>query len=418
MRLIYKLTIIYLIISLIVLAAGGLFTYMDVKYEIDMEEKRFLKERLQSIESFIERRDLQKDFTKDKITIRYLGESAETTPIAFSDTTVMHSTLQRPETHTLLTTTKQINGKFYAISIYDLIVEEDDIAEGVIKSLVKTLAILLVLILLLSLLASKILLRPFESILARIKSFNIKEEKPIYFPNSGTRELNQLSKFLNEMTSKMKQDYQALKEFTENASHELQTPLSIASGKLELLMEDNHCTDKQLELAVAAQNNIKRLSHMSSSLTLITKIENREFDTGQRVDLSAVLAELIDDFNELIQIKGLRLEQNIAPEVIIKTNRSLLYIMLTNLLKNAINHNIGEHGYINILLEGKSLIIENSGPELTLPPEDMFLRFKKDVNKSYSMGLGLSIVKRIIEINNWHIGYSNQQTIHKIKVTF
>ena len=416
MRLIYKLTIMYLVASLIVIAFGGFVTYIVINREVDKEEQRFLKERLEQTIRFIEHRAPKKTFSRDKITIVPMGENAKEKTIAFSDTLVMHSTLQRLEPHIKLDVIREVNGRYYAISMYDLIVEEDDIADGVVESVLNMFAILIIILLILSYIASKILLKPFDQILAQIKAFDLRDNQNVDFPSSSTKELKQLSDFLKEMTRKVRMDYRSLKEFTENASHEMQTPLSIANGKLELLLEDNQLNNEQLQLITAAQSSLKRLSNLSSSLTLLTKIDNYEFKNLEQVDLSNLLCQLIFDFKEFIEMRQIKLEYSIKENVQVSANPSLMTILFTNLIKNAINHNLPMEGVIKIYLQEDQFEIQNTGTPLKSDPEVLFERFKKENPQHQSLGLGLSIVKKICDVSNFKINYQYTDPYHIVKV--
>lgn len=418
MRLIYKLTIMYLAASLIVIAFGGFVTYIVINREVDNEEKRFLRERLEQTLRFISYKEPEKTFSRDKITIVPLGENAEEAPISFSDTLVMHSTLQRLESHIKLDVVREVKGKYYAISMYDLIVEEDDIAEGVVESVLNMFAILIVFLLLLSYIASRILLKPFEQILSQIKAFDLRDNQNVEFPSSSTKELKQLSSFLKEMTQKVKNDYRTLKEFTENASHEIQTPLSIANGKLELLMEDNNLGDEQLQLITNAQSSIKRLSSLSSSLTLLTKIDNYEFRSMGKVNISKLLCQLISDFKEFIEMRQIELEYHVKDDIEVVANLSLLPILFNNLIKNAINHNLEQNGQIIITLNDLYFQIKNTGSPLKTDPEKLFERFKKESTNDKSLGLGLSIVKKICDVSNFDVSYQFHTPYHVVQITF
>ncbi len=123
MRLILKFTLLFLLISLGVFFLGAVITYRVVKKEIDLEQERFLKERLQYITRMIERRQPTEEIIWDKIQIYPLGNLAKETEIQYSDTVVMHSTLERLEPHIKLDVTLEVKGKFYRISMYDLMVE-------------------------------------------------------------------------------------------------------------------------------------------------------------------------------------------------------------------------------------------------------------------------------------------------------
>lgn len=416
MRLILKITIIYLLISLVVFLLGGIITFEVINREVDLEEQRFLKERLSSVSNMIERRNLNKPFKRDKISIEPLVVGKET-QIVFSDTLVMHATLQRMEPHVKLDVVKEINNKFYKISLYDLIVEEDDIAEGVQESLIKMYVLLTVVVLILSGLTSLWLLKPFNKMLGLIKDFSLQQKVNEEFPSSNTTEFNKLNRFLNDMTLKMKRDYQVMKEFTENAAHEMQTPISIANGKLEMLINSENITDEQSAMIASAQNSLRRLSKLNEALSLLTKIDNLEFEKRDEVNISTALERQIYDFEELINLKSISLKKKIEGNVKINIDQVLCGIMITNLLQNAIRHNV-EAGELSVVLTKKSLKITNTGEPLTVSPQELFDRFKKGNQSKQSLGLGLAIVKKICDVNDFNIEYTYDQNRHRIEIIF
>lgn len=419
MKLVYKITLLYLLISLIVFVIGYTITYEVIKREIDFEQRRFLRERLSSVEKMIERRGLHRRFERDKILILPLdsGYVPVDTTFVYSDTLVMHQSLQRMEPHIKLEVNKKIGDRYYSISLYDIIIEEDDIEEGVRESLIKLYILLIVMVLLLAAIASYFLLKPFNKTLYKIKTLNVRDPEPVHFEHTNTKEFQKLNDFLSEMTQKMKRDYRALKEFTENASHEMQTPIAVATGKLELLLSDEKLDNEQTALVNSAQDSIRRLSKLGNALSLLTKIDNREFENIEDVNLSSLLEQLIFDFKELIELKKLALKKSIVENVQVKMDATLAAIICTNLLQNAIRHNYFG-GEIFVSLSDEKLIIQNTGNDMVIDPEQMFARFNKDQQNKESLGLGLAIVKKICEINNFTIEYALEDKKHTFTILF
>jgi len=417
MRLILKITIIYLLISLVVFLLGGLITFEVINREVDFEQKGFLRERLTSVSHMIEHRHLDHPIVRDKIAVYPLTEHHEDTEIVYSDTLVMHATLQRMEPHVKLDVIKNINDRSYKISIYDLIIEQDDIADGVQESLIKMYLLLTVVVLVLSSLTSFWLLKPFNRTLEKIKNFSLRRDKKVSFEHSRTKEFNKLNQFLEDMMTKMQRDFQNMKEFTENAAHEMQTPLSIASGKLEILLDAENLNEEQLAMITSAQQSLKRLSKLNKSLSLLTKIENKEFENVQEIDLSEELKRQIYDFDELIKLKSIVLSTVIEEHVHVKMDSVLCGVLITNLLQNAIRHN-KEHGEIDITLDHTRLEISNTGDSLSTDPQLLFERFRKANQSHESLGLGLAIVKKIIDTSGFKIDYRYKDNKHIIEVQF
>ncbi|MEM1137142.1 MAG: HAMP domain-containing sensor histidine kinase [Bacteroidota bacterium] len=418
MRLIFKITLFYLLITLLVFVLGGIISYQVIKNEIDKEQRWFLKGRLREVSSMIERRNPQNAIKRNKFSVTPLTGDAVETKISFSDTLVMHSDLRRIEPHLRLDVTKMIAGRYYDISIYDLIIEADDIEEGVEESLIKMYILLFVAVLILSWGVSFWVLKPFNRTLELIKVFDIRKKEKLYFPHSNTKEFRQLTHFLEEMTSKVQSDYQSLKEFSENASHEMQTPLAIAKGKLELLMEKGDLKEEQLRMVDSAYSAVSKLSKLGRSLSLLTKIENKEFSNTQNINFSELVQKLLFSFKELIDLKNITLTKHIEEEVLVHIDKTLADILITNLFQNAIRHNY-EAGYIKLKLTQTSFELINSAKSLSIEnPEVLFTRFKKAKQSGDSIGLGLSIVKKICEINQFKIAYSIQNEEHRLKIHF
>ncbi len=417
MRLINKIILIFLGVSFIVFLIGGLVTYQIIGNEIKKEEQWFLMERLRSTEKYINRKQPNKPIIRDKVMIIPISEPIKTDNIIFSDTIVYHSTLERPELHNKLEVGKEIEGRYYKITLYDIIIEQDDIIDGIVESLFKTYLILLALVLLMGWILSKRLLIPFENTLKTIKNLDIKASEPVVLPKTGTKEFQRLNNFIENMSNKIRGDYQSLKEFSENASHEIQTPLSVAKGKLEIL-QDTCLDENQHQLVQEAQRSISNLSKLGNMLTLLAKIDNREFDNMEKINASVLVEDIVDDYKELIHLKGLKLEVKIEEDVLIKSNATLFEILVNNLLKNSIKHNLTSKGYVSIHLNNDYLEVKNSGKALHTDPEKLFGRFKKENHQTNSLGLGLSIIKKICEVNNMKVEYTCFEENHLLRVYF
>lgn len=417
MNLIVRITIIFVLVSLVVFLIGGIISFNVMLREVNFEQRRFLVERLDGVEKRLERRPLEDTVSWTKLTIMPLSEYTEEWT-TFSDTLVMHNQLERMEPHLRLDAVRNVNGTSYLISLYDIIIEPDDIKDGLVESLVTMYLLLLGAVLIIGFLASYFILRPFNNTLAVIKSFSLtKPDQELDFPKSTVAEFKRLNRFLTEMTNKVKSDYQSLKEFSENASHEIQTPIAIVQSKLEVLMDGDNLTEEQLEQISLAQATIKRLSHLSNALSLLTKIDNREFANISEVNLSEATENILEEFRELIDLKSISKKVEIQKDVKVQADTVLVEMLLTNLINNAIRHNV-EGGMIDISLKDSVLKISNSGPALSIPVDELFRRFKKSNQSAKSLGLGLAIVKKICDFYDYEIQYKNVEDRHTIHIRF
>lgn len=416
MKLINQFTLWYLAITTIVLVIGSVIIFNSVEHEIDREESFDLRDWIENTASRIEKGHSLDRLNRTPVEITELDANSPIRPFHVRDTIAIHEQLQRPERQLKASQSFKIDGRHYYISVYNTVVESDDIVEALVKSISWIFLILLVVVVVTDRIVSKKILRPFQQTLHTIKSFSVKQKEPIRFSKTATREFSDLNLFLQNMTEKAIQDYVSLKEFTENASHEMQTPLAVIRGKLELLLETN-LSEAQAANITSALAAVEKLSRTGKSLTLLTKLENREYEAADEVDLSDILKKTIDSLEELIELNSLQIEKSIEEGVNVRLHPVLAEILLSNLMGNAIRHNISQ-GIIRIHLTAKKLEIQNSGSAPELSTDQLFERFKKGNHNNDSIGLGLAIAKQICDLNQMNISYSYDENLHVIQVIF
>lgn len=420
MRLIQKFILVYLIISLVAFSIGGVVVYRIFSKAIDRETNFELRRAVRDLGDLIEKGVSLDILTKDHVSITTVSEhKVISDSTVFSDTLAYHRYSRAIISQKKIEAYRTINDTTYWFSIYGTIIEPEDTQNSATRSMVILFMVLVVFSLTLSFFVSKWLLSAFHVSLTEMKNFNLKNSKPIELPNSSTYEFKNLNKFINQMTTKAIRDYKNLKEFSENLSHEVSTPLAVASGKLDLLLQENQLPENQVGLVVGAQNAIQKLSKIQRALSLLTKIENSEFSEVTEYELSEYLIGLIDESKELVELKGIQVISDIEDPINVKMDATLAEILFSNLYLNAIKHNI-ENGTIKITLTKKSFLIENSGESPKESPSLFFQRFKKNNQSSGSLGLGLSIVKKICDITGFSISYNfdESESLHKIKVAF
>lgn len=310
-----------------------------------------------------------------------------------------------------------INGTKYFIAARDELVEKSDLLAtiGIITGLVFIL--LLITLYLINRKLSLHIWQPFYKTLDDLKEFSY--EKPDFSLSSVSQleEFTTLNKTLEKLTKKVISDYQSLKRFTEDASHEIQTPLAVIQSKLETLMQYPDLKKDQAELVKAAYGSAHRISKLTQTLLLLTKIANDQFPEKTEVNLSELLEEKLKLFEDHINEKSLILKKEIEPQCFLGTNFFLTESMIINLIGNAVKHCI-TGGTINIKLNKRNLEISNTGAPLSVPSSKLFERFFKINKSSESQGLGLSIVKEICTLNRWEIKYKYEDDQHQFIVKF
>ncbi len=149
----------------------------------------------------------------------------------------------------------------------------------------------------------------------------------------------------------------------------------------------------------------------------MAKIENNQFIEIEQINISEVLSKAIENIQEVAEVKGLKLFTSIEPNVLIKMNPTLCEVLISNFLQNSIRHN-KQGGEIQVKLSTNGLIVSNSGEPLSIKPEELFVRFKKNDSSKESIGLGLAIVKGIVDLYNFSIRYSFENSMHHFELKF
>lgn len=418
MRLITKATLLYLFIMSLVFSLGGMVTYKMVMKAVARETDYSLAQNMYLLEDAIRAGKPLNALQSSKTSITKVNSfGASDTLYHFSDTLAMHPYWKRPEPHRKLTITRKIDTAYYRFSMFDIFLETDDVSNGVISVMTRLFFGLGLVLLLCSFLISSWLFQPFQKTLQKIKNFNLKNDEAFSFEKTTTKEFKQLNGFISQMTDKARRDYISLKEFSENAAHEMQTPIAVAKGKLELLLESPNLQEEQLPLIQSAQAALSKLSRLGQSLSLLTKIENNEFTGKETTNFSEVVEQSVMIFKDICDLKGLPLTSDIERGISLPMNAAIADILVSNLLKNAVRYNLKD-GWVKVHLDKKRLIVENPGLPPTIPTNQLFERFRKSNQSGASLGLGLAIVKKICDVNQLKVEYVFQENVHRLIVKF
>ena len=263
---------------------------------------------------------------------------------------------------------------------------------------------------------SQKLWQPFYHSLDRIRSFDLNHNNTIAFEETNIDEFRELNQSLDKLISGNIAAYNQQKEFADNASHELQTPLAIIQSKLEILMQSQSLTDEQYNIIEDALKSLARVGRINKNLLLLTKIDNSQFMDKEKIDLAKLITKAAVQFNSFTEDKKMQIETNIQEGVIVEGNRILVEILLNNLMTNAIRYG-SENSIISINLSPGNMTIANNG-ENALQPEQLFKRFANASGQMTGTGLGLALVRQISLRYNWNIEYDFQDKKHIFMLHF
>ncbi len=300
---------------------------------------------------------------------------------------------------------QKIADTYYSIKLRQSVFENEDLVIILAFSLFVILSVSFGISFFINRSTNKTIWADFERNLQTIEHFNFSDKKKIELLSSDIEEFDRLNRVIEYLTEKLKADYRSLKEFTENASHEIQTPLAIALLNLDEILQHN--LDKEdFKKKITIINALKRLSMLNQSLILLAKIENRQFKADKLISFKDALHRKIEEFAAFLESKKLHVELKFEQDFMLKMNGELADLLLNNLLSNAINHNlIG--GNIQVTVRLNELKICNTGETNSMTDATIFNRFAKGKSKSY--GLGLAMVKNICDTHDLEIHYAKDK---------
>lgn len=259
--------------------------------------------------------------------------------------------------------------------------------------------------------------KPFYENLAQIEAFQIDNPSKLLLKQTTIEEFNRLNLSIEKLVQNNFIIYENQREFVENAAHELQTPIAVFKAKIDVLMQRSDITKGQAALLESLNNSIDRLNKLNKNLLLLSKIDKNNFSKITSFQIKEIIEKQLAFFKEQAIQKNIDIKTYFTDAVNITTNKGFTEILCSNLLLNAIQHNI-VNGKISIYITANKLTISNTGTASSIKSESLFNRFSKTSTSEKGNGLGLAIVKKIVDLNNWTITYSYKNNLHSFSITF
>ena len=417
MKLLNKTSIYYLLFALPVFAICSFVLYNLVSTEIqDNLDESIWKEKIRTEEQL--KNGTLQIRNDDFISIIPAGDINYRSVIEpmYSDMMKYDSIEEEIIPYRIMTTTINDGKTTYFLTIKKSAMESEDLIESIIYPVLFLLIILLLGFFLINWYVSKKLWKPFYQTLEQLTNYKISEQT-VAFNTTTIKEFSELNKVLGSMTKKMHEDFINQKQFIENASHEIQTPLAVIKTKIELLIQSKNLNESDMQIIQAVYNASNKLSSLNKALLLLSKIENNQFKDLETIEFKSIVEKILEHFEDLAELKNIKIEKIFSSEVKIKMNPMLADILFSNLIQNAIRHNVKD-GNIKIDLTQHSFSISNTSEINIENTQALFNRFHKNEASAESIGLGLAIVKEICDKYSIRIDYRCSNNIHTIELLF
>ena len=317
-----------------------------------------------------------------------------------------------------LTTAININDTYYTVRLYEEVASWEHISRTILLSVLAGLLIWVLLLYILNQFVLDRILSPFYETVSTLEHISDPSDLNETFPDTTTYEINVLNQALNSMMQHIRSSFEDQKQFIQNASHELLTPLSIIRQKAEKILSNTDTLDEQtIKAAGNIQDTAVRMSRLSNALLLISRVENKQYSLDEEVEITAIVDNVIDELSDFIEMKQLALEKQFDCSIHVKGNSELIQAAIYNMVQNAIKYTPSEASIIlKTSCENEQAIFSvlDDGPGI---PEELlnsvFDRFQKTQNHTDgfdddSPGLGLSIVQSICRLHNFDCSAQNR----------
>jgi two-component system, OmpR family, sensor histidine kinase VanS len=245
-------------------------------------------------------------------------------------------------------------------------------------------------------------LRTMTMATRQISERNLSERLAVAGPRD---ELKDLADTIDGLLARLQSHVAEQQRFAANASHELRTPLAVTQALLDVARNDPSREDRELVERLKVVNT--RAIDLTEALLLLSRADRHAF-TQEDADLSLLAEEAIETLLTLAEQRGVGIETSLAPAETIGSHALLLQLS-TNLVHNAVVHNLPERGTVWVSTRAHrgyaELTIENTGatltPEMVSTLAEPFLRGEERVRTDHAgVGLGLAIVERIVQAHD------------------
>ncbi len=397
--------------------AGGICFYAVLYYILRRQLDETLRSEQQEITEYVTSHGQLPEFENTRHQWITAEQTTTLLPHRFFKSRLVHDNRDGDDDWIRqLSFTIRVNNSLYNITVNRSEAETEDLLKLIIAITLGMIGLILLVNYFINRRLVTRLWRPFYHTIDGIRNYRVAVEKPLQLPAEPIDELNLLNNSINDMTARIYREYQALKSFTENASHEMQTPLAVINGKIELLLQKDTLDEAGIQQLLAIEQATKKLARLHQSLLLLAKLENRQFVPDEPVDMQQVIAAKVEEWQDLVLSRNLTVQVN-SEKTIIAFHSQLAEILVNNLFNNALRYT-PKGGNINVVVQNGSMVIANTAAAGSLDTDKVFMRFYKTQNIMEGTGLGLAIIKEICSLAGFEVLYGFSNGYHVFTINF
>lgn len=327
----------------------------------------------------------------------YIPEKEETEPARF-----------------LVTIFQDGNGQFYELKVATPTFEKDELLETILWWVVWLYLLLLITVVGTTMWIFHNSMRPLYALLHWLDGY-VPGHKTVPVPNNTSiTEFRRLNTAAQQAVDRSEELLEQQKQFIGNASHELQTPLAVLGGRMEYMLDHAGLDEQTMGEVIQMQRTLGHIVRLNKTLLLLAKIDNGQFPENTDVDISAMIREQKELYDDIYEERDIRCDMHLTGSFLVRMNESLASVLVSNLIRNAYVHS--EAGArIDIRIEGRTLTVSNDGVT-PLDGKHIFERFYQGSKREGSTGLGLALVKVVADSYGLCVGYRFGEEQHIFSV--
>lgn len=254
-------------------------------------------------------------------------------------------------------------------------------------------------------------LRPVTDLAQRLREFrSVGKAEPLAH-HYADDEVGELAQALDDYSARLTSLVERDREFNSDVSHELRTPLAVIASTTELLQTSPDLTDKLRERLKRIERASRQATEMIEALLLLSRAERRGPTFGEVIDAVKVAADVVE--SQLPQLRGRPIDVQLvaAQPLTVNAPASVLSVVLTNLIGNAIKYT--REGEVKVIVLDDRITVEDTGPGLTAQEsENLFERgVRGEGADDGGAGLGLAIVRRLCELYDWDVSLCPREDV-------
>lgn len=308
------------------------------------------------------------------------------------------------------------DGKYWQLKVIIPTFEKEDFRQAIVNWMLCLYILMMIVLVSIIIWKYNKHMRPLYKVLHWLEAYQVGRKNPPLDNPTKVEEFIQLNETAQAFVQRSEAVFEQQKVFIGNVSHEMQTPLAISLNRLEMLMDDDALTERQLAELIKTHQTLTHLTRLNKSLLLLFKIDNNQFIEETTVNFRQLVEKYLEDYKEVYTHKHIQVTCQVVSDFTVQMNDMLANMLITNLLKNAFVHNV-ESGKLRIEIQKEYFSIQNSGVSTPLDSVKIFQRFYQQQKNEGNTGLGLAIADAVCKHSALALEYIYHTGVHEFRIS-